>query len=183
MHPEQMSITPNTPRPSLYRRHWRAINATTRRQCRSGGRRAGQHAFCRRMIQQVDAGAWYKQSRSARKVARKVTQEALAAIRRPDNSDVALARDSQPQSSSAVPVHQEILRGAAIGVLACLCLVWLAGGSPLSFVAAVVWGSSLGALIGMLLWIGSATAPEEPISPPAPGQGRGDKPDKPRQRR
>jgi hypothetical protein len=77
----------------------------------------------------------------------------------------------------------EIVRGAAIGIVACLILTWLTGGSSLSFVAAVIWGSSIGALIGMLLWIGSVDLPEEPILPPPPGQARGKKFDPPRLRR
>lgn len=87
--------------------------------------------------------------------------------------------------SAPVPelaAHQEILRGAAIGILACLVFACLAGASPLSLVAAVIWGSSVGALIGMLLWVGSVEAPEDPIPPPPPGQARGEKSDKPRPR-
>jgi len=83
-----------------------------------------------------------------------------------------------PEASS----HQEIVRGAAIGVVACLILTWLTGGSSLSFVAAMIWGSSVGMLIGVLLWIGSGDLPEEPILPPPPGQARAKKFDPPRPR-
>lgn len=156
MHRKPTTI--NTPRLSLYKP----------RQCRNGGERSGQYDFGRRVTNRHGA----------------------AATGRPVNSGLAFVRCGQParpvpsapESPSETSVLQEMLRGAAIGMIACLCLVWLAGGSPLSFVAAVVWGSSFGALIGMLLWIGSAAA-EDPVLPPAPGQARGEKPEKPRQRR
>lgn len=155
---DRKPTTLNTPRLSLYKP----------RHCRNGGERAGQTHFGRRATHRHGA----------------------AASGRPVNTRLAFARCGQPvrpvpsapESPSETGVLQEILRGVAIGVIACICLVWLAGGSPLSFVAAVVWGSSFGALIGMLLWIGTAAA-EDPVLPPAPGQARGEKPDKPRQRR
>lgn len=148
----------NTPRLSLYKA----------RQCRNGGQRSGRYDLGHRVTN------WH----------------GAAAAGRPVNSGLAFVRCGQPtrpvpsvpESPSETSVLQEILRGVAIGVIACLCLIWLAGGSPLSFVAAVVWGSSFGALIGMLLWIGSATA-EDPVLPPAPGQARREKPDKQRLRR
>lgn len=114
-------------------------------------------------------------------------QSALAAVAetcRRVQADPALARCGQSvPPATGVSVSREIMRGMAIGVIACLALVWLAGASALSYVAAVVWGSCFGALIGMLLWIGSAEAPEDPVLPPAPGQARGEKPDRSRPRR
>lgn len=75
-------------------------------------------------------------------------------------------------------MHQEMRRSAVIGMVACLILAGLAGGSPTAFVAAVIWGSSIGALIGLLLWSSSADAPETPVSPPSAEQARGRRGDK-----
>lgn len=94
--------------------------------------------------------------------------------------------EREPARGAPIPdvaAHQEILRGAAIGIFACLVFVWLAGASSLSFIAAVIWGSSFGALIGMLLWIGSGDVPEDPIPPPDRRQARDEKSDKPHPRR
>lgn len=97
------------------------------------------------------------------------------------------ARDDDLRQSArpaaAASLYQEMVRGAAIGVIACLILIWIAGASPLSFAGAVVWNSGFGALIGMLLWIGSAGEPEQPVVPPSPEQARGGKSDKPTLRR
>lgn len=79
-------------------------------------------------------------------------------------------------------VHQEIFRGATIGMIACLVMVGLAGATPFGALVAVIWGSCFGALIGLLLWVGSAAMPEEPVVPPSPRQARGEPSDKPRQR-
>lgn len=104
---------------------------------------------------------------------------AVAETGRRVQAEPIVARDGQSvPPATGLGVSQEILRGMAIGVIACLTLVWLAGASALSYVAAVVWGSCFGALIGMLLWIGSAEAPEDPVLPPAPGQARDEKPDR-----
>lgn len=96
-------------------------------------------------------------------------------------ADLATARRARP--AAAASVSQEILRGAAIGVVASLALVWLTGGSPLGLLAAVIWSSCFGALIGILLWVGSVEAPEDPVLPPSPEQLRGEKPPKPSRRR
>lgn len=87
------------------------------------------------------------------------------------------------RSGGEVCVHQEILRSSAIGVVACLALVWLTGASHFGVVAAVVWGCCIGALIGILLCVGSIDAPEDPILPPSAEQARGKRSDEPRQRR
>lgn len=81
--------------------------------------------------------------------------------------------DRSTPPASGHTVDQEILRGAAIGLVACLALAWLSGGSYLSFHIALFWGSCVGALIGLLLWVGSPDAPEDPVVPPSPGQARG----------
>jgi len=96
-------ITINTPGLSLYKPH----------QCRNGGRRSGRHDFGRRVTNRHTA----------------------AATGRPVNSGLAFVRCGQParpvpsapESPSETSVLQEILRGMAIGVIACLGLVWLAG--------------------------------------------------------
>lgn len=96
---------------------------------------------------------------------------------------LASARRARPVRSAATSVSQEILRSASIGVVASLALVWLTGGSPLGLLAAVIWSSCFGALIGILLWVGSVEAPEDPVLPPSPEQLRGEKPPKPSRRR
>ncbi len=84
---------------------------------------------------------------------------------------------------AAASVYQEILCGAAIGVVACLALVWMTGATPASLVAAAIWGSCCGALIGFLLWVGSAALPEDPVAPPSAEQARDGKPAGPTPRR
>lgn len=144
----------------------RRLSLSKPRRCRIGGQPSGRYDFGRRVSNRHGAAA------TARRV-----HAGLAFVRCGQP-----ARPEPQESPAEASALQEILRGATIGVIACLCLVFLVGGSPLSFVAALFWGSSFGALIGMLLWIGTAAA-EEPVLPPAPGQGRGEKPDKPRPRR
>lgn len=154
---QRKPITINTPRRSL----------DQPRLCRNGGQHPRRYDFGRRLSNRHGAAATGSRAHSG-----------LAFVRCGQP-----ARPEPQESPSEASALQEILRGATIGVIACLCLVFLVGGSPLSFVAALFWGSSFGALIGMLLWIGSAAPEEDPVLPPAPGQGRGEKPDKPRPRR
>lgn len=85
--------------------------------------------------------------------------------------------------AAEISVVREILRSAGIGVVACLALLWLAGGSPLSFFAVLIWSSGFGALIGILLWVSSVEAPEDPVLPPSPEQRRGEKTAGPSRRR
>lgn len=91
-------------------------------------------------------------------------------------------RPSRP--ATARTVHQEVLQGMAIGLMACLFFAWVGGGSFLVFQFAAVWGSCFGALIGLVLWAGSVDLPEDTVPPPAKGQERETKEgSEPRQRR
>jgi len=78
-------------------------------------------------------------------------------------------RDSAAQAAS---LWQELTTGAVVGVFACLALTW-ALGVPAEFALfAAVLGVCAGGVIGLLIWIGSATLPDDPVLPPAPGQER-----------
>lgn len=69
-------------------------------------------------------------------------------------------------------VYQEINRGALIGLTVC-ALATLGTGSATVVTWAAITGLSMGAIIGLLLWMGSDDAtPEDPVVPPAPGQRR-----------
>jgi hypothetical protein len=64
-------------------------------------------------------------------------------------------------------------------VFACLVLTW-ALGVPAEFALfAAGLGLGAGGVIGLLIWIGSTTLPDDPVLPPAPGQDR----EPPRRRR
>jgi len=69
-------------------------------------------------------------------------------------------------------VYQEMHLGAGIGLTASLAYACAAGApaAMLSFAALV--GYCAGTVIGLLLWIGSAELPEDPVVPPARGQER-----------
>ena len=65
--------------------------------------------------------------------------------------------------------------GAVTGFFACtaLALYFVRGDlTALMLVGASVLGIFLGAVIGAVLWIGSAELPEDKVRAPAPGQGR-----------
>lgn len=154
----------STPRLPLYKLRWRAVVAAQpwpadtlpamRRQPRAAGQRPGRCDFSRRAGQFTGADCGRR------------------------------SRSPQPaRTGEEICVYQEILRGAAIGVVACLVLVCLTGASHFGVVAAAIWGSCFGALIGMLLCVASAEVPEDPVLPPSPEQARGEPADKPRQRR
>ena len=86
------------------------------------------------------------------------------------------------QESSERTLHKEVALGTAIGFFAALAGAWLAGGSLLVFTFATMSGTSIGALIGLLLWVGSNTASEAPVLPPAPTDARPAKANHPRHR-
>src|SRR5689334_14132503 len=68
---------------------------------------------------------------------------------------------NQPDTS----VYEEIAVGALIGWGACIVLSW--NFPPLAGAVVALCGLCSGAVIGLLLWIGSAELPEENIAPPA----------------
>lgn len=70
-------------------------------------------------------------------------------------------------------VYEDMRMGAAVGVLAGFTLSWVAEGSLLLFQFLVVFGAGIGAIGGLMLWIGSLVQPEEKIIPPRSGQRRG----------
>lgn len=83
------------------------------------------------------------------------------------------ARNSKPARAS---LPEEMEMGAVIGFFAAtaLALHFAADGlsaALLVFVSAL--GIFVGAVIGAILWIGSAQLPEDAVRAPAPGQGRG----------
>lgn len=69
-------------------------------------------------------------------------------------------RRNQPDTS----VYEEIGVGALIGWSACIVLSW--NFPPLVVAVVALCGLCSGAVIGLLLWIGSAKLPEERIAPP-----------------
>lgn len=73
----------------------------------------------------------------------------------------------KPQDTS---VYEEIGTGALIGWGACIVLSW--NFSPLVAAVIALCGLCSGAVIGLLLWIGSAELPEERIAPPAERERR-----------
>lgn len=75
----------------------------------------------------------------------------------------------QPETS----VYEEIGTGALIGWGACIVLSWTF--PPLVVAVIALCGLCVGAVIGLLLWIGSANLPEEGIEPPLE---RGRRPEK-----
>lgn len=73
----------------------------------------------------------------------------------------------KPQDTN---VYQEIGTGALIGWGACILVSW--NFSPLVGAVIALGGLCSGAVIGLLLWIGSAELPEERIAPPAERERR-----------
>lgn len=133
-------------------------------------RRSGRRDFGRRAIHPHPVGADYRRRSSAATAdaAGRRVPGVLGVLTR-----AALAvRGRQAPPASGLGVEEEMLHGAAIGLVVCLVLAWLSGGSLLSVRVALFWGSCVGALIGLLLWAGSPDAPEDPVLPPSPGQGR-----------
>jgi hypothetical protein len=68
------------------------------------------------------------------------------------------------QNSPETSVYEEIGAGALIGWGACIVLSW--NFPPLVVAVFALCGLCSGAVIGLLLWIGSAQLPEERIAPP-----------------
>ncbi|HJW27338.1 MAG TPA: hypothetical protein VJ576_20775 [Rhodocyclaceae bacterium] len=78
----------------------------------------------------------------------------------------------KPQQTS---IYQEMEQGAIIGFFASAILALHFAGGSLS-AAILIFSTSLGlfvgAVIGAVLWIGSAPLPEDAVRAPAPGQKR-----------
>lgn len=78
----------------------------------------------------------------------------------------------KPQPTS---IYQEMEQGAVIGFFASALLALHFAGGSLS-AAILMFATSLGlfvgAVIGAVLWIGSAPLPEDAVRAPAPGQKR-----------
>ena len=79
----------------------------------------------------------------------------------------------KPGNSPEASVYEEIAVGALIGWGACILLSW--NFPPLVVAVVALCGLCSGAVIGLLLWIGSAELPEERIAPPVERQRRPDK--------
>jgi hypothetical protein len=69
-------------------------------------------------------------------------------------------------------LYQEMRRGSAIGALACLVFAATAGAAAPLLAGGALFGLGAGAVVGLVLWSGTAHLPEEPVAPPAPGQRR-----------
>lgn len=72
-------------------------------------------------------------------------------------------------------LYEDMEQGAVTGFCAATGLALLAPGSlsaPLLILFSSL-GLMAGGVIGVILWIGSAPLPEEPVLAPAPGQARG----------
>lgn len=68
-------------------------------------------------------------------------------------------------------VYQDMHLGAGVGLAACLVYACAAGVPAAMLPVAALVGYCAGTVIGLVLWIGSADLPEDPIVPPARGQG------------
>jgi hypothetical protein len=85
------------------------------------------------------------------------------------------AQRTSPSSQRAL--HKQIVLGSVIGLWAALAGAWLfGGGSALVLALATLAGSGIGALIGLLLWVGSNALSDDAVIPPAPGDARPGKP-------
>lgn len=70
------------------------------------------------------------------------------------------------------PLYQEMKRSARVGLGACLAYALILSAPVAVLVSATVLGYCSGAVVGLVLWNGSAGLPEDPVLPPAPGQER-----------
>lgn len=70
---------------------------------------------------------------------------------------------STPQSPASV--YEEMHQGSIIGLLACVLLAAMSG-LPGIVAWAAFLGATLGAVIGLLLWLGSDSLDEQPVIPP-----------------
>lgn len=71
---------------------------------------------------------------------------------------------------AAIGAYDEMCRSALVGCGAALAIA--SGLPPPSVLAAAIAGFCAGSIIGLLLWSASPSLPEDPVLPPAPGQGR-----------
>lgn len=144
-----------------------------RRRGRASDRRFGRHGLGR-WVANLDPMRTDCHRRSSRATAgdsHSCAEMIRQAVPEPRERNASGRSPTWPGSSSkAGEVGQEILQGAAVGFAASLLLAWLSSGSLLIFEIAAIWGSAVGALIGLLLWVGSDDVPEDPILPPSPGQ-------------
>ncbi|HEX6734579.1 MAG TPA: hypothetical protein VF096_07180 [Azonexus sp.] len=74
----------------------------------------------------------------------------------------------------AASVHEEMHRGALIGLVVCLLFAAASGGRPGPVLWAALIGAGVGALSGLLLWLGSDQLDEQPIVPPQRSRWRPD---------
>lgn len=68
-------------------------------------------------------------------------------------------------------MSEEMYRGTLVGFPACMLIALLCGW-PQALVWAAFIGAFVGAVIGLLLWIGAASLPEDPVLPPGPKEAR-----------
>lgn len=74
----------------------------------------------------------------------------------------------RPWFAARLPLAGEVRRGASVGCVGGTALVVVTGGSLALLPLAVMGGSAAGALIGLLLWCGSAEEHQDPVVPPSP---------------
>lgn len=79
-----------------------------------------------------------------------------------------LAGKPAPDASAGEEMHG----GALVGAPVCAAVAALLSGSPAFLLWGAASGAVLGALIGLLLWLGGDGPPEDPVVPPARGQAR-----------
>lgn len=80
-----------------------------------------------------------------------------------------LRRFAGPQPLGTI--SEEMYRGMLVGFPACM-LIALFCGWPQALVWAAFIGAFTGAVIGLLLWIGAASLPEDPVLPPGRNDSR-----------
>ena len=77
-------------------------------------------------------------------------------------------------SPSPTSVYEEMHHGSIIGLFACVLMAALSG-LPGIVLWAAFFGATVGAVIGLLVWLGSDSLDEEPVIPPRePRQPPGD---------
>lgn len=70
------------------------------------------------------------------------------------------------QEQPAVPVYVEMSRGSLIGLVVCLLGAIAIGGRSGPALWAGLFGAGIGALSGLLVWLGSDQLAEQPVIPP-----------------
>jgi hypothetical protein len=69
-------------------------------------------------------------------------------------------------------VYDEMRAGSLTGLFACPAFAAAVGASAAWLAAAAGLGGCVGAVLGLVLWSGSAALPEDPVLPPHPSQRR-----------